>query len=87
MTINYEVLDNRVDRLVEEGLYRFGNDFDKVVDFLTEKMHLAKHTAEAQFDKKRKLAFALLFNAIKERIQSMVVESVREMLDTITIEA
>ena len=87
MTINYEVLDNRVDRLVEEGLYRFGNDYDMVVEFLTEKMHAAKHAAEAQYDKKRKLAFVLLFQAIKERISSMVIESVRSMLDEITIEA
>lgn len=87
MAINYEVLENKVDRLVEEGLYRFNNDYDMVVEFLTEKMKLAKYTAEAQFDKKRKLAFTLLFEALKERISSMVIESVRAMLDQITIEA
>ncbi len=81
MAINHEVLNNRVNRLVEEGLYRFGDNFEMLIQFLSKKAQEAAQAAKSQFDKKRKLAFALLSRAITERVTGYVSKNVIESIN------
>ncbi len=86
MTINHNIIDNRVDRLVEESLYRFGNDYGMVVEFLIKKMKEAKQAAESQLDKGRQIAFTLLFRAIKERVTGIGANDTLKSVEQLTIE-
>ena len=87
MDINHEVLNQRVNRLVEEGLYRFGNNLELLISFLSKKAKEAAQAARSQLDKKRKLAFALLSRAISERVSGYVtndvVNSINESINKI----
>ena len=44
--------DDKVMSLINEGHYRYGNDYSSIANFLRQKGELALRTAQSQYDEK-----------------------------------
>lgn len=64
-------LETKVNRIVEEAIYRYGNALVDVMEFLKKKADRAEYLAKTIVDKKVSALHLMLANEIRSRIVNL----------------